>query len=114
MREYREVRRKVSFLDLCKRPELAAEVTVTAQRRLQTDAAIIFSDILILLEPMGMQLDYPDNGGPRLGNSIQTSEDVQRLREVQPRETLAFVHEALRLTRAALPTDGFFPCRRSQ
>lgn len=103
MREYREVRRKVSFLELCKRSDLAAEVTVTAQRRLQTDAAIIFSDILVLLEPMGMQLDYPENGGPRLDNRIRTSADVERLRVVHPQETLGFVYEALRLTRAALP-----------
>ena len=58
MREYRDVRSKTTFLDLCKTPELAAEVTVTAVERLGVDAAIIFADILLILEPMGIDLEF--------------------------------------------------------
>src|SRR4051812_3503508 len=58
MREYREVRDRVSFLELCKTPDLAAEVTVTAAERLGVDAAIIFADILLIIEPMGIDLEF--------------------------------------------------------
>src|SRR5215213_4640588 len=58
MREYREVRARTSFLELCKRPELASEVTVTAAERLGVDAAIIFADILLIIEPMGLELEF--------------------------------------------------------
>src|SRR5438105_13362131 len=58
MREYREVRERVSFLELCKTPDLATEVTVTAVERLGVDAAIIFADILLILEPMGIDLEF--------------------------------------------------------
>src|SRR5918911_2375755 len=95
MREYREVRDRVSFLELCKTPDLAAEVTVTAVERLGVDAAIIFADILLLLEPMGMQLEFSAGGGPVLHNPIRTPADVQRLREVEPAESLSFVLQAI-------------------
>ena len=58
MREYREVRARTSFLELCKTPSLAAEVTVTAVERLGVDAAIIFADILLILEPLGIELEF--------------------------------------------------------
>src|SRR5882724_2805137 len=58
MPEYREVRSKVSFLELCKNPALATEVTVTAAERLGVDAAILFADILLIIEPMGLQLEF--------------------------------------------------------
>ena len=63
MKDYRDVRAKVSFLDLCKTPDLVAEVTVTPVERLNVDAAILFADILLLLEPMGVGLEYA-TGGP--------------------------------------------------
>src|SRR5215204_4976454 len=64
MREYREVRKRTSFLELCKNPSLAAEVTVTAAERLGVDAAIIFADILLILEPMGVELEFAHGEGP--------------------------------------------------
>src|SRR5918911_5102202 len=79
MREYREVRARTSFLELCKTPELAAEVTVTAVERLGVDAAIIFADILLIVEPLGLQLEFSAGGGPVLHNPIRTPADVQRL-----------------------------------
>lgn len=111
MPEYRQIRAKVAFLDLCKTPDLAAEVTVTAVERLGVDAAIIFADILLLLEPMGMQLEFSPGGGPVLHNPIRTLQDVERLREVEPAESLAFVPQAIAIARAQLkphlPLIGF-------
>jgi len=102
--EYRELRRTVSMLELCKTPELAAEVTVRAATQLGTDAAIIFSDLLVPLEPMGAHLDYVAGEGPMISNPVREGEDVRRLGDVDP-DALAFVYEAIRMTRAALPAD---------
>src|SRR5687768_18579051 len=82
MREYREVRAKTSFLELCKTPSLAAEVTVTAVERLNVDAAIIFADILLILEPLGIDLEFAAGEGPVIHNPVRTAPDVDRLREL--------------------------------
>jgi uroporphyrinogen decarboxylase len=100
--EYRSVRDKVSFLELCKRPELAAEVTLTAQQALGVDAAILFADLLPILEPMGFQLEYSAGGGPRIHNPVRTAEDLKRVRECNLDE-LAFVYDTVRLVRKHLP-----------
>ena len=105
MREYREVRARLSFLELCKDPSLAAEVTVTAAERLGVDAAIIFADILLIVEPMGLQLEFAKGEGPVIHNPIRSSVDVDRLREVEDVKALEFVFEAIRQTRAALRPD---------
>ena len=105
MREYRELRARVSFLELCKRPELAAEVTVYAAERLKVDAAIIFADILLIVEPMGINLEFAKGEGPMIHNPVRTRLDVERLREVESVEPLDFVLEAIRMTRRALPAD---------
>jgi uroporphyrinogen decarboxylase len=111
MEEYRQVRDKVSFLELCKRPELAAEVMLTAVDRLGVDAAILFSDILLLLEPMGFQLDFVPGGGPYIDNPIRQPEDVERVQELPSTEPLDFVMDAVRYTREGLdktkPLIGF-------
>jgi uroporphyrinogen decarboxylase len=111
MPEYREVRDRVTFLELCKTPELACEVTVTAAERLGVDAAIIFADILLILEPMGLGLEFAKGDGPSINNPIRTKDDVDRLREVEEVESLHFVFDAIRLTRRALrpglPLIGF-------
>src|SRR5215471_13970547 len=110
MPEYRQLRAKVAFLELCKTPELAAEVTVMAVERLGVDAAIIFADML-LLEPMGMQLEFSAGDGPVLHNPIRTLADVERLREVEPAESLPFVLQATTIARTQLkphiPLIGF-------
>jgi uroporphyrinogen decarboxylase len=111
MREYRELRERMSFLELCKTPSLAAEVTVTAAERLGVDAAIIFADILLIVEPMGIELEFAKGEGPTIHNPVRTSRDVDRLREVDEVESLEFVFEAIRQTRASLrrnlPLIGF-------
>jgi uroporphyrinogen decarboxylase len=100
--EYRRVRDKVSFLELCKRPELAAEVTLTAQQALDVDAAILFADLLPILEPMGFQLEYSTGDGPRIHNPVRTLEDLKR---VCPSDVdqLGFVYETVRRVRKELP-----------
>jgi uroporphyrinogen decarboxylase len=109
--EYRQVRAQVPFLELCKTPELAAEVTVSAVERLGVDAAIIFADILLLLEPMGMRLEFAAGDGPVLHNPIRQVADVEQLREVTPEESLPFVMQAIAIARAQLkphiPLIGF-------
>ncbi len=105
MTEYREVRARTTFLELCKSPQLAAEVTVTAAERLGVDAAIIFADILLILEPMGIELEYSEGEGPVIHNPILVPSEVDRLREVDDPEALNFVYEAIRLTRRSLRAD---------
>ncbi len=98
MAEYREVRAKTSFLDLCKRPDLCAEVMVTAVTRLGVDAAIIFSDLLPMLEPMGFELTYGDGEGPAIHNPVRTSSDVDRVVELETADALDFVVETVTQT----------------
>lgn len=110
-RAYRELRSRVSFLDLCKRSELAAEVTLMAVDQLGVDAAIIFSDILLVVEPMGLGLTFREPGGPHLPDPVRTREQVEALKDYEPAEALSFVGEAIRMTRRALrpsvPLIGF-------
>ncbi len=105
MREYREVRARTSFLELCKTPDLAAEVTVTAAERLKVDAAIIFADILLIIEPMGLDLEFAKGEGPVIHNPVRAAADVERLREVETIESLEYVMQAIRATRRALKPD---------
>jgi uroporphyrinogen decarboxylase len=105
MREYREVRERTTFLELCKNPALAAEVTVTAVERLGVDAAIIFADILLILEPLGIELEFAKGEGPVIHNPVRATQDVDRLRELDDANALEFVYEAIRQTRQALKPD---------
>jgi uroporphyrinogen decarboxylase len=98
-------------LDLCKRPELAAEVTVTAAQSLGVDAAILFADILLILEPMGLELEFVKGEGPVIHNPVREPTDVDRIRPLDDQAPLDFVVQAVRLIRsslpAALPLIGF-------
>lgn len=105
MKEYREVRARHTFLEMCKKPEVAAEVTVYAAERLKVDAAIIFADILLILEPMGIDLEFAKGEGPVIHNPVRTGADVNGLREVESVDALDYVFEAIRQTRSALPSD---------
>src|SRR5687767_2705441 len=105
MAEYRDVRARTTFLELCKTPSLAAEVTVTAAERLGVDAAIIFADILLILEPMGIDLEFAEGEGPVIHNPVRASADVNQLREVDDPGVLGFVYEAISLTRRELKPD---------
>lgn len=111
MKEYRDVRARHGFLELCKTPEVAAEVTVYAAHRLNVDAAIIFADILLIIEPMGLDLEFAKGEGPAIHNPVRAPEDVKRLREVEDVGALSYVYDAIRITRrelrADLPLIGF-------
>src|SRR3954470_24839381 len=102
MSEYRAVRSKVSFLELCKDPALATEVTVTAAERLGVDAAILFADILLILEPMGLDLEFSKGEGPAIHNPVRTAADVDRIRPLTDLAPLGYVFEAVRQIRSAL------------
>jgi uroporphyrinogen decarboxylase len=105
MPEYRAVRSKVTFLELCKRPELATAVTVTAVERLGVDAAILFADILLILEPLGLELEFARGAGPVIHNPIRAAADIDRLRPLDDLAPLAYVMDAIRSIRAALRPD---------
>ena len=105
MAEYREVRAKTTFLELCKNPALCSEIMCTAVARLGVDAAIIFSDLLPILEPMGLDLEFAKGEGPVIHNPIRTPEEVDRLRELTTMDDLDFVVETVRQTRNDLPSE---------
>ena len=111
MAEYRAVRERFGFLELCHHPEAAAEVTVTAVERLGVDAAIIFADILLVLEPLNVGLVFGVGDGPLLQHCVHTPEDVARLTAYDTGDALAFVYEAIRRARQGLagrvPLIGF-------
>jgi uroporphyrinogen decarboxylase len=111
MAEYRAVRSKVSFLELCHDPALATQVTVEAAERLDVDAAILFADILLILQPLGFELEFVKGDGPTIHNPVRAAADVDRVRPLESPEPLGYVHEAVRMIRSALrpetPLIGF-------
>ena len=104
MAEYRALRERVPFLALCKTPDLAAQVTIEAVERLGVDAAILFSDILLVLEPMGVGLEFAQGDGPVIHRPVRSGKDIDSLREVPPGESVPFVFEAVRQIRRGLPS----------
>lgn len=111
MAEYRAVREKLGFLELCHNPVAAADVTITAAHRLGVDAAIIFADILLLLEPLGVGLEFSKGDGPVIHRPIRSPDDVKRLSRYDTADALSFVYEAIRQTKDGLagrvPLIGF-------
>ncbi len=107
MAEYRAIRAKHTLLEICQQPELATEVTLQPVRALGVDAAILFADILLPLMPMGINLEFAKGEGPIIHNPIRSRADVEALRTVEPRESLAHVLKAVRLVRREL--DGQVP-----
>jgi len=110
MPQYQEVRGKVDFLTLCRTPDLATKVTLLPVDLLNVDAAILFSDILIPLEPMGIPVAFEDKKGPVLG-AVQDDKAIGALRSIEPEEDVPFVLEAIRQIRGELtgrvPLIGF-------
>jgi uroporphyrinogen decarboxylase len=111
MSEYRALREKHSLLELCRTPDLATEVTLQPVRRIEVDAAILFSDLLLPLEPMGLPFDFIKGEGPQIERPIESSDDIERLRTFDPREKLRHVLDAIRLVQRELagrvPLIGF-------
>lgn len=111
MKEYQEVRSKVDFLTLCKTPDLAAKVTIQPVDLLGVDAAILFSDILIPVEAMGMHLEFSDKKGPILGEPVRNKSGVEKLVIPDTEDSMPFVLETIRILRRELsdrvPLIGF-------
>ena len=108
--EYQEVRSKLSFNELCRTPEAACEVTMQPIRRFGFDAAIMFSDILTPLEPMGAPFDF-SQGGPKLQKPIRSEDEISALHTYEPAEGTDFVAAAIKLMKEGLgdttPLIGF-------
>ena len=98
---YRALKERYSVLDMARTPELAAEVSLLPVRELGVDAAVLFADIMLPLEGMGIDFEL-QTGGPVIRNPVRTPADVRRLRLIEPEEDMAFVLDAVRLVRGAL------------
>ncbi len=111
MSEYRALRERFSLLDLCRTPDLATEVTLQPVRRIDVDAAILFSDLLLPLEPMGVRFDFVKGEGPAIESPLRTESDLERVRRFDPREALGYVLQAIRQIKRELagrvPLIGF-------
>jgi len=111
MEEYRKLRAQYGFLDLCKKPDLATEITVTPVQKLRVDAAILFADILLILEPMGVGLEYSKGDGPVIHRPVRSGKDVDGLKEFDVESELEFVYQAVKKIRQELngkvPLIGF-------
>lgn len=111
MEEYRKIRGKVNFLTMCRTPELAAEVTLQPVNRLGVDAAIIFADILLPLEGMGIDLTFAKNEGPVINNPVRTSKDIDNIRIINAEEDVPYLIEAIKIVKKELngriPLIGF-------
>ncbi|MSP39015.1 MAG: uroporphyrinogen decarboxylase [Deltaproteobacteria bacterium] len=111
MEDYRKLRAQHGFLELCKRPDLATEITVTPVEKLNVDAAILFADILLILEPMGVGLEYSKGDGPVLHRPVRSGKDVDGLKDFNVATELAYVYESVKKIRQELknkvPLIGF-------
>jgi uroporphyrinogen decarboxylase len=111
MAEYRSLRERYSLLDLCRTPELATEVTLQPVRKIEVDAAILFSDLLLPLEPMGVGFDFIAGEGPAIDQPLRSEADLARVKRFEPRERLSYVLDAIREIKRALggrvPLIGF-------
>jgi len=111
MSEYRALRERYSLLDLCRTPDLATEVTLQPVRRIDVDAAILFSDLLLPLEPMGIGFDFVHGEGPAIDRPLRSEADLAGVRRFEPRESLGYVLEAIGQIKRALggrvPLIGF-------
>jgi uroporphyrinogen decarboxylase len=110
MKQYREIRAKFSMLELCKRPDLAAQITLQPVEILDVDAAIIFADLLLPVEPMGLKLRFAAGEGPVIDNPVRTSSDIDSL-SISNTDELGYVGESIQIVSKALsgrvPVIGF-------
>jgi uroporphyrinogen decarboxylase len=111
MSEYRSLRERYSLLDLCRTPDLATEVTLQPVRRIEVDAAILFSDLLLVLGPLGIAFDFVRGEGPAIADPLRSESDLTRVRRFEPRDELGYVLDAIRQIKGALggrvPLIGF-------
>lgn len=111
MKEYREIRQKYDFITMCKTPEIAVEVTLQPVNKVGVDAAILFADILLPLEGMGIDFAFAKNEGPVIHNPVRTRADVEKIKIIEPVEDVPYVLEAIKILRKELegrvPLIGF-------
>ena len=111
MAEYRALRQKYTLLQLCRTPDLATEVTLQPLQKIELDAAILFSDLLLPLEPMGIPFDFVAGEGPSVERPLRSAADIDRVRSFDPRESLSYVLEAIKQIKGELkkrvPLIGF-------
>jgi len=111
MEDYMKIRSKHTFLEMCRNPEIAAEVTLQPVDRLGVDAAILFADILLPLDGMGLKLEFTKGEGPLIHNPVRCSKDVENIRVLSGEEMTPYVLDAIRLLRKELegrvPLIGF-------
>src|SRR5690349_2673780 len=102
--EYRAIRSRVSFVELCKNPELAAEVTILPITQLGADAAILFADILLILEPLGIGFEFTKGDGPHIEKPLRTTADIDAVStNIHAEQSLGYVLETVKKVRAGLP-----------
>jgi len=111
LEEYRAVRAKHSFIEVCKTPELVVEITLQPIRRFELDAAIIFADILLPLENMGIDFEFTKDEGPQISNPVRTRVAVEKMRSINPMEEMSYLMDAIRMVKRELngqvPLIGF-------
>jgi len=111
MKEYMAIREKHSFLEMCRAPELACEVTLQPVKAFELDAAIIFADILLPLDGMGINLEFAKNEGPVISNPVRTRKDIDAVRIINPEEHVPYLLKAIKMVKAELngkvPLIGF-------
>jgi len=104
--EYRAVRQRWSLVEICRQPELCAEVTLQPLRRMDLDAAVVFSDIMLPLIGVGVGLEIVEHVGPVIAHPIRQVEDLAVLRPLEPEQDVPFLLETLRLLKAELAPEG--------
>jgi len=103
LKEYRELRERYSFIELCKNKELIVEISLLPLKKFSLDGVIVFSDLLLALEALGLKIVYPEEGGPKVINPINSPEDVEKLSDFKAYETLAPLTEAIRILKKEIP-----------
>jgi len=109
--EYRKIRKKFSFLNMCKNPEISAEITLQPLKRFKLDAGIIFADILLPFEGMGLKIEFSEKGGPHILNPVRCEKDLMRLRILDPKNDTPYLLSAIKIVKNELgdklPLIGF-------
>src|SRR5438876_3090781 len=103
--EYRKIRERYGLFEIVGQPELCAEVTLQPVRRHGVDAAVMFTDIMFPVLPMGVDVELVENVGPVVGRPVASARDIERLRVTEPEESVPTIIEAVRLVRAELRPD---------
>src|SRR5881227_3569263 len=103
--EYRQLRKRYGLFEVCRQPELCAEVTLQPVRAHGVDAAVMFADIMLPVLGMGVDVELVENVGPLVADPVRSAADVERLRVPEPGESVPFVLEAVRLVREALSPE---------